>query len=52
MEKAQPMKTPWEKRYKYAINNLLFGLPPKGYQWFYVMLIGLILLLGLLMEMP
>jgi hypothetical protein len=44
------MKTPWQKRYELAINNRLFGLPPKGYRWLYALLIVLVLLLGLLLE--
>lgn len=43
-------KTPWEKRYKNSINNMLFGKPKKNSRWMYLLIIALIILLGFLLR--
>jgi nicotinamide riboside transporter PnuC len=48
MEK--PGKTPWERRYQHATNNVLFGKAKKKNKWVYLLVIGLILILGFLFQ--
>ncbi|HLU89942.1 MAG TPA: hypothetical protein VKZ51_08940 [Cyclobacteriaceae bacterium] len=39
-------KTPWERRYQLALNNILFGKPKKRSTLPYFLIIVFILLLG------
>jgi len=41
-------KSPWERRYKHAVNNILFGKPKKKSTLPYILVIIFILLLGFL----
>ena len=43
-------KSPWERRYQHATNNVLFGKPKKKNKWVYLVVIGLILVLGFLFQ--